>query len=144
MTTTARSPAATAPLTTAPSRAPAPPGRLLALVVPQRQHVTVLVAGELDCETAPLLREGLTRSLFYRPGRLVVDATDVGFCDLRGLDALVDGIEAVERSGARVTVEPSAQLVWLLTTLERLPGTSGRPGSDPAGCPLRRPSRASA
>jgi anti-anti-sigma factor len=142
MTTTSSSPASAAALTTARSRAAAPPGRLLALVVPRRRHVTVLVAGELDCETAPLLREGLTRGLFYRPSQLVVDATDVGFCDLRGLDTLVDGIEAVERSGAHVTVQPSAQLVWLLTTLERLPGTSGRPVRDPAGRPLRRPSRA--
>ena len=131
MTTTAPTPPS--------SRANARRGRLLVLVVPERSQVTVLVAGDLDCATAPQLREGLARSLLYRPSSLLVDAADVTFCDLRGLDALADGIEAVERSGAHVTLEPSPQLVWLFTTLAALPGTSGQPGPDPACCPLRPP-----
>ena len=112
---------------------------MLVLVVPHRDHVVVLVAGEADVSTAPMVRDGLARSLFYRPRSLLVDATDLTFCDLRGLDALADGIETVERSGARVTVHPSPQLAWLVATLERIPRTSGRPGRDPAGCPLPRP-----
>lgn len=124
---------------TRPSRATARRGRLLVLVVPQRHQVTVLVAGDLDGDTAPQLRDGLTRSLFYRPRSVLVDAADVSFCDLRGLDALADGIDVVERSGARVVLEPSAQLVWLCSTLAALPGASGQPGPDPAGCLLRPP-----
>lgn len=106
---------------TEPSQALARQGRLLVLVVPHRDHVVVLVTGEADCSTAPLLREGLARGLFYRPRSLVVDATDLTFCDLHGLDALVDGIETVERSGAHVTVNPSRQLVWLVATMRRIP-----------------------
>lgn len=124
---------------TAPSQATARRGRLLVLVVPHRDHIVVLVTGEADCCSAPLLREGLARGLYYRPRSLLVDATDLTFCDLHGLDALVDGIETVERSGACVTVHPSPQLVWLVATLQRLPWTSGRPGRDLAGCPLPRP-----
>ncbi len=127
-----------------PAPATAARGRLLVLVVPERQHVTVLVAGEVDRATARQLRDRLVDSLFYRASTLVVDATDLTFCDLSGLDALVDAVETVERSGVHVTIQPSEQLTWLIATAERLRPTSGQPGRDPAGCPLPRPSRQTA
>jgi anti-anti-sigma factor len=125
-----------------PSRAVEARGRLLVLAVPQpRRQVVVLVAGEVDRATAPLLRERVVDSLVHRPLSVVVDASDLTFCDLGGLDALVDAVGVVERSGVPVTVRPSAQLAWLTTFVRQLPRTSGQPDRDPAGCPLPRPSR---
>jgi anti-anti-sigma regulatory factor len=111
------------PTTTAPqpSRATAARGRLLVLVVPARQQVTVLVAGGVDRASAPQLREGLLGSLFYRPASVLVDAADLTACDASGLDALVDAVETVGRSGVDVTVEPSPELASLLTTVDQLP-----------------------
>lgn len=127
------------------SRAAEARGRLLVLAVPQpRRHVVVLVAGDVDRASAPLLRERVVDCLFHRPRSVTVDATDLTFCDLGGLDALVDAVRALRRAGVRVTVQPSAQLAWLTALVRQLPRTSGRPGPDPAGCPLPAPVRQTA
>lgn len=124
-----------------PSRAAAARGRLLVLAVPNRRHVVVLVAGEADRASAPLLHEKLVGSLFYRPRSLVVDATDLTYCDEHGLSALLSAVAVAERSGTHVTLEPSPQLAWLMADLRRSSRTSGQAAPDPAGCPLPRPSR---
>lgn len=126
------------------SRATAARGRLLVPAVPKRPHLVVLVAGEADLASAMRLRDGLVDCLVYRPRSLVVDATDLTFCDLTGLDALLDGVEIVKRSGAHVTIRPSAQLAWLMATVRQASGTSGQPGRDPSDCPLAHPSRQTA
>ena len=113
-----------------------PPGRLLVLPMPDGQQVVALVAGEADLSSAPLLRHGLVDCLVYRPRSLVVDATDLTFCDLSGLDALVEAVEVVEQSGVSVTIRPSVQLAWLMATVQPAPRTSGQADRDPSGCPL--------
>jgi anti-sigma B factor antagonist len=50
---------------------------------------TVRVSGELDLATAPALREHLANALSRCGAALVVDLTDVTFCDSSGLGALV-------------------------------------------------------
>ncbi len=79
--------------TSTPSRAAEARGRLLVLAVPQqRRQVVVLVAGEVDRATAPQLREMVVDSLVHRPRSVVVDASDLTFCDLGALDALADAV----------------------------------------------------
>ena len=127
--------------TTSPSRAPLPLGRLLVLPMPDRRQVVVLVAGEADLAVASRLRDGIVDCLVYRPRSLVVDATDLTFCDLHGLNALMDGVGVAQRSGVAVTIRPSDQLAWLMATVQQASQTSGQPGQDPPGCPLPLPSR---
>ena len=130
---------------TRPSAATIPPlGRLLVLPMPDGQQVVVLVAGEADLSNAPRLRDGLVDCLVYRPRSLVVDATDLTFCDLSGLDALIDAAAVAERSGVSVTIRPSSQLAWLIALVQQAPQTSGQPGQDPPGCPLPLPARRTA
>ena len=131
-------------MTTAKSPAPLPPGRLLVLPVPDGRRVVAVVAGEADLATAPLLRDRLVDCLAYRPRDLVVDATDLTFCDSRGLDALTEAVSVAERSGVRVTLRPSLQLAWLMAAVRSTPQTSGQPGQDPSGCPFPPPSRRTA
>ena len=130
--------------TSSPSRAAAVRARLLVLVVPERSRVVVVVAGRADRTTAPLLRDGLLGSLFYRPSSLVVDATELTSCDRDAGDALLDAVALVQRSGGQVTIDPSPQLAWLMADVRRATRTSGQPALDPSGCPLPRPSRQSA
>lgn len=131
-------------MTTAPSSGPLPPGRLLVLPVPDQQQVVVLVAGEADLAVAARLRDGIVDCLIYRPRSLIVDATDLTFCDLHGLDALTDAVAVVERSGVAVTIRSSAQLAWLMTTVQQATQASGQPGQAPPGCPHPLPSRRTA
>ena len=99
-------------------------------------RVVVVLSGEADGSTSALLRDRLVESLSHRPRSLVVDARDLTFCDLRGLDALRDAEAAAQRSGITVTVRPSPQLTWLMAAVERATRTSGPAGLDPPGCPL--------
>ena len=124
-------------MTTAPpSSSISPLGRLLVLPMPDGQQVVVLVAGEADLSNAQRLRDGLVDCLVYRPRSLVVDATDLTFCDLNGLDALVEAVALAERAGVSVTLRPSSQLAWLITAIQQAPETSGQSGRVPPGCPL--------
>ena len=127
-----------------PSPSPLPPGRLLVLPVPDGRRVVAVVAGEADISTAPLLRDRLVDCLAYRPRDLVVDATDLTFCDTSGLDALTGAVAVAERSGVRVTLRPSLHLAWLMATVQHTPETSGQPDQDPSGCPLPAPCRRTA
>lgn len=129
---------------TSPLPAPLPPQRLLVLPMPNGQQVVVLVAGEVDLACASRLRDGIVDCLVYRPRSLVLDATDLVFCDTHGLDALMDAVAIVERSGVGVTIRPSAQLAWLMTTVQQVSQTTGQPGQDPVGSPLPKPSPSTA
>lgn len=116
-----------------------PPGRLLVLPMPDGQQVVAVVAGEADLATAPRLRDGLIHCLVYRPRSLVIDASDLTFCDLNGLDALSEAVVVAERSGVSVTIRPSAHLTWLIAAVQRFTQTSGQRGRDPSGCPPAGP-----
>ena len=130
--------------TAAKSPSPLPPGRLLVLPVPDGRRVVAVVAGEADISTAPLLRDRLVDCLAYRPRDLVVDATDLTFCDTSGLGALTRAVSIAQGSGVRVTLRPSPQLAWLMAAVRSTPQTSGQSGQDPSGCPLPATSRRTA
>ena len=50
---------------------------------------TVRVAGELDLDTGPQLREYLAMRIAHCPDVLALDLSEVTFCDSSGLQALV-------------------------------------------------------
>ena len=130
--------------TDASSPASLPPGRLLVLPMPDGQQVVVLLAGEADIASASRLRDGIVDCLGYRPRSLVVDASDLTFCDLHGLDALWEAVAVAKRSGVSVDIRCSSQLAWLMTTVQQSPQTSGQASHDPPACPLPLPSRRTA
>lgn len=105
-------------MTTAPPPA-GPPGRLLVLPFFDGPRVVVVLAGEADLSNAARLRDRLLACVSHGPRSLVVDARDLTFCDLHGLDALSEAMAVAERSGVSVTVRPSPQLTWLTETVER-------------------------
>lgn len=112
---------------------------MLVVAVPEVDRTVVMVAGEADLATAPLLREGLLASLHHGRPSVVVDAAALAFCDLDGLDVLCGFVVIAERYGVVVTVLPSRQLAWLLTLVEQGSRTSGQADLDPSRCPLPRP-----
>jgi anti-anti-sigma regulatory factor len=124
----------------------APQGRLLVLPIRDGTRLVVVLAGEADLSTEDLLRAQLVGSLHSRLRSLVIDATDLTFCDLRGLDALRDAVRVAECAGVAVTIRPSAQLARLTAAVRGVPETSGRSGPDPLDRPLPgtspRPARA--
>ncbi|WP_329376532.1 STAS domain-containing protein [Streptomyces sp. NBC_01351] len=76
---------------------------------------TVLrLGGELDHDTAEPLREALEAVSVEGGGRLLVDFTDVDFCDSTGLNVLLRGRLTAEQAGARI------ELVGLRRPVERM------------------------
>ena len=61
----------------------------------------IAVAGELDIATAPSLCALLDATRAGRRPRLLVDLTDVGFCDSTGLRALLGAASEVRTHGGR-------------------------------------------
>jgi anti-sigma B factor antagonist len=64
----------------------------------------IAVAGELDIATAPELCARLDRSRMVRRPRLLVDLSDVDFCDSTGLRALLGAASEVRAHGGRFAI----------------------------------------
>src|SRR5690242_3309727 len=105
-------------------------------------EAVVAVAGELDLATAPLL--GDVVGGLRDPGidTVVLDVTDLEFCDSSGLAVLVRSHQAAEEHGVRVVVRsprPAVRRLLEITRLQYLmessgaddrplPSVTGRPG----------------
>lgn len=77
----------------------------LAVHVTCRGDVAIVgLRGDVDDLTAPALVEGLDLALAVRPSPLVVDASAMSFCCVRGFAALLDGTGRAARTGASVAV----------------------------------------
>ena len=74
------------------------------------------VAGELDIATAPRLCARLDANRAGRRPRLLVDLTDVDFCDSTGLRALLGAASEVRAHGGRFAIvcPPSGDVARLL------------------------------
>lgn len=74
----------------------------------------VAVAGELDISTAPDLQDALAE-LTDAPRRVVVDLSDLEFCDSTGLAALLGAHKTLnERGGTLELVAPNPMMVNLV------------------------------
>jgi anti-sigma B factor antagonist len=74
------------------------------------------VVGELDIATAPRLCARLDATRTGRRPRLLVDLTDVDFCDSTGLRALLGAASEVRAQGGRFAIvcPPSGDVARLL------------------------------
>ena len=81
-----------------------PPGWLSVSPFSAGPCLVVVVAGEADCLTALQLRDQLTAALAYGPRSLILDLTDLEFCNLRGLRALIEVVEGARLGGVDVAM----------------------------------------
>ncbi|MFF2846616.1 STAS domain-containing protein [Streptomyces sp. NPDC058001] len=77
-------------------------GRLLVEVRKQGPSAVVTAVGELDHHTAELLREPLDDCLGQGFARLVVDCSELEFCDSTGLNVLLGARLKAEAAGGGV------------------------------------------
>ena len=95
-------------------------GWLVVLPFLSQGALVVVVGGYADLHTAPALRAQLLDTLVHKRDALVLDLHDLEFCDLHGLDALHDVVEAAEASGTTVTFRgTSERLAWLQAAFPR-------------------------
>lgn len=83
----------------------------------QEQQVIVRVGGEMDIDRAPLLHEAL-RTLITQPDcppEVVLDLTELAFCDSSGLNAILRARLAAEEHDRRLSLHaPNPQVTKLL------------------------------
>ena len=85
--------------------------------VPAGRAVVVKLAGEADLSTLRGLVRLLEAIVEDRPAGLVIDASQLSFCDVATVRALVSGMERAARAGARVGIAampPSMDRVFRL------------------------------
>jgi anti-sigma B factor antagonist len=71
----------------------------------------VLVVGEVDLQTASVLRQSLTEAAGLGSGDIVVDLEGVGFLDSTGLNALLGARAALVRDDRQLRVERASNRV---------------------------------
>jgi len=91
--------------------------------------VVVTVRGQLDLDTAPVLSTTLDQVLDRDAPRIVVDLSEVDFCDSTGLSAFVAGHNQAERSGGWVRL--AAPTAWMARLLDTV-GLTGRIAAYPS------------
>jgi anti-sigma B factor antagonist len=75
---------------------------LVVSAVPDRERVRLLVAGELDLSTVPLLREQLDTLFDVGWDHVIVDLREATFMDSSGVHALVDAQHRARHLAARM------------------------------------------
>lgn len=83
---------------------------------PHPDYASVAVRGEIDLYTAPSLHSELVSALDGTSGgRVVVDMSQVGFCDSTGMNVLLSGMKrARERGGDLELVAPGPAVMKVL------------------------------
>jgi anti-sigma B factor antagonist len=96
----------------------------LELKVSEHEGETVLsAAGELDVNTAPELREHLSRLINGGARQIAVDLAEVSFVDSTALSVLVSALKRLRQSDGDLTLaspNPSVRRVFEITGLTRL------------------------
>lgn len=124
-----------------PGRRTLPDGQILAVFVTGPSSVgcvRVVAVGEVDHETAPLLRACLMHQLHGRgPTEVVVDLVGVSFLNAGGLAVLAAAVEQAARTGTTLTVrcDPRRTVHRLL----RITGLIYQLRLEPSGMPIGVP-----
>jgi anti-anti-sigma factor len=97
-----------------------PPGLVTFEVTFSRGTATLVIIGELDLNTMPLLSECLSLILRDKPRRLVVDMARTGFMDCGSARLIVGVARSLPDTGQLVIRRPSPAVrrVLELTTLD--------------------------
>ncbi|WP_406170357.1 STAS domain-containing protein [Streptomyces sp. NBC_00996] len=81
----------------------------------RRKRALITLAGEIDLESAPLVRASLERCLRDGIRTIDVDLTAVGFCDCSGLNAFLHASQQTTVAGGTLRLHyPPAMLALIL------------------------------
>ncbi|MFB4302274.1 STAS domain-containing protein [Actinomadura sp. NTSP31] len=103
-------------------------------------HTLIALSGELDIASAPSLRERLRAALEDSGAHVVIDLSEVTFCDVSGLALLVGARRRTAPDGSLVLASPRPQLARLLhvTGLDRAFTVRPAGGAVPIALPRSR------
>ncbi|WP_030768343.1 STAS domain-containing protein [Streptomyces sp. NRRL F-2664] len=81
-------------------------------------HVVVRIGGEMDVDRAPMLKQALLDAVSGpdRPAGVILDLTDLTFCDSSGLNAILQARRVALEHGRQLRLHaPSPQVRRLLS-----------------------------
>jgi anti-anti-sigma factor len=84
----------------------------------RRKRALITLAGEIDLESAPLVRRALARCLRDGIRTIDIDLTPVTFCDCSGLNAFLDAAQKTAEAGGTLRLHhppPTLSLILDLT-----------------------------
>ena len=101
---------------------------------PDPDAAMLAVHGELDIETAPVLREALAQVLENQAGPVVVDLTEVAFMDSTGVHVLFDTLQRLDAENRRLALAcreggPVHRVLGLVGLLDALTVHRSREGA---------------
>jgi stage II sporulation protein AA (anti-sigma F factor antagonist) len=70
--------------------------------LPDENALVLILAGELDHDSAEVMRDALAGALVSRTARVLVDCAELHFCDSSGLNALLRSRLAGREAGTRL------------------------------------------
>ncbi|SEK47110.1 STAS domain-containing protein [Streptacidiphilus jiangxiensis] len=82
-------------------------------------NAEITLIGDIDLESAPLVRQALTRCLLDGARTIDVDLTSVDFCDCTGLSAFLHAHHCAAAVGATVRLHHPTRAVARLFALTR-------------------------
>ena len=87
-----------------------------------RHNATVIIGGELDYATAPILTARLRRVIAGQPERLILDMARVIFIDCAGLSLIVQARNRLPAGASLIVRSPSAGVrrLFRLASLEQV------------------------
>ncbi|WP_369244784.1 STAS domain-containing protein [Streptomyces sp. R41] len=83
----------------------------------RRHRALITLAGEIDLESAPLVRTALTRSLDDGIRTIDVDLTPVTFCDCSGLNAFLHAAQKTTEAGGTLRLHHPPPTLGLILDL---------------------------
>ena len=89
----------------------------------QGDHVSVIVAGEIDLYSAPMLQADLAEIIdgAAQATRVVVDMSGVEFCDSTGMNVLLSSLRQVRQRGGELELaapRPAVRKILQVTGLD--------------------------
>ncbi len=98
----------------------------------QREHVRLILAGELDISVGEQLQDALAEAAAQRPRVLIVDLSAVQFIDSHSIGILVRAYTAAQAAGYQFTVaNPRGIVLHVLDMMGLLDILTGQPSTDP-------------
>jgi anti-sigma B factor antagonist len=80
----------------------------------------VPLKGEIDLHVSPTVTAALTEVIDQKPGRLVVDLSEVTYIDSAGLAALIQAMQKVEGYGGKFMLSGLQETVRSIFEISRL------------------------
>ena len=80
----------------------------------------ITVTGEIDLATVPTLQEALLSAVPERLGRVVVDLTDVSFCDSSGLAVFLHAHQLAQNYGKTLHVAGAQERVLRVLSMTEM------------------------